>query len=79
MEKKRLPAAKHVVCWKIMTVMMFKGIAKKSHSKISLLRFSGLDVFTSSCEEGLGYRLLAIAQSNLKAEFPLPLQEVGFT
>lgn len=38
----------------------------------------GLDVFTLLCEEGLYYRPLAIPQSNIKAEFLLPLEEVGF-
>lgn len=40
--------------------------------------FRGLDVFASLCEEGLDYRPLAVPQSNMKTEFLLPLQEVGF-
>lgn len=41
--------------------------------KLLYYAFQGLDVFTSLCEEGLDYRPLAIPQSNMKAEFLLPL------
>lgn len=41
--------------------------------KLLYYAFQGLDVFILLCEEGFYYQPLAIPQSNIKAEFLLPL------